>query len=1802
MKKFSTFILSLLMGLNVFAQNQVFKAIPSAEVKNFKVAETQLKQQSSAKADYRNYLENEAFYTTYDLQSNSYLGNRMYQLNDGSVGVVAMMSSDEQGNFSDRGTGYNFYKEGNIDASNAIPQVREEANATGADLRTGWPSIAPYGAEGEILVNHANGLQYYIREKAGEGVWDGPYAIPNPDGMALAWPRIVTTGTNNNTVHIFAAANDSNGSTHQYYLRSADLQNWDIQYSPLEQDNLHIGYYAADDYVVSANGNNIAVVYNNWEKAHTMLYKSTDNGLTWESRIIWENPVHGLDWETDEASLFDELYAPAQVSVAMGTDGVAHVALSVGLYSHRELGTGYTLYHGMFTDGIAYWNSTYETALRSPQDDDLRNALRLWFPNPEDEGYVFLDFTNFCAMTPPHAVEGWAYFDPQKQYTGSQNGAAGDYLMSFGLSAYPAIAVDPAGNLAIAYSAPDVNRDEEYDDQYYYRSIFVNYKPASVDTWSEVVNILTPTNMYSASAHSQSECTYVSAVSNPKNVNEFWFSCMTDDTPGFHTGASGASQDHITTGTINVFKFTPTEEYEVEDPNEPEQPEQSLLFSYEGNYINPTTINITRELNNALEIQFDLEVINTTDSDIEVVCEMECDPSNQTQDYLCWGSCYMPGIYTATNLVAAGGEAVFNGHCGFYDAEWNTLPLGTTAKMKYTFYDKNNPSEKYTFNVNFKYDNPQQQYRNVLIEEFTGRNCMWCPNGHKIANQIAADNHGRVFPINIHAGDYSPTSYPNLNTSDGEKILNGSIVTAFPSGIINRSTSSSIFTDEWEAQTAEQLSQLAEVNIDGKVVINPDTRVAAITVELEYTSSSVNNTNYLTIMMLQDSIFGSQSGSNYNPVQVINGEYCHMHVLRDVITPTWGDAVSPATAGSHIVKTYTYEIPEIIGNPNGVEVDLDNIYFLAFVAETHIGTSTRPILNVDKLENVIDGKTPEHSQFWNPDPSLYPNNMTVISTIAIDGVEQYNTDLELGAFCGDEVRGSGKLQYVGSPANRYECFLMVYGNAGDNITFKLYDHATETVSDLKTNQSVTFEVNGAVGDVINPYAINFTSTIVHNQELKSGWNWYSTYIVNEGAEGLANLENAVGTNGIQIKNQSKFVNQAGGNWYGTLTETSVEDMFMIQLSSATNVALEGYEVNPADYPITLGTNWKWISYPLSTEMSVEEAFASANPSNGDYVKSQKGFAQYYEGLGWSGTLKTMTPGLGYMYQNVSGSAKTLVYPTVSMSKSVAASSMATSEVELHWNPDVTLYPSNMTVIATVEIEGVEQATDNIEIGAFCGDELRGSGRLQYTGAPADRYLCFLMIRGNAGDVNTLKIYDHSTETELDLETDITITFTPDGSEGDIIAPIVINFTAGESVQAVANPVEGGTVEGTGSYQVGETATLKAIENDGYVFLNWTEDGEVVSDEMEYSFVVERATNLVANFAPVYWIPDETLHPNNMSLITTIVIDGVEQDNHRLEIGAFCGEELRGHGRLQYIAAPADKHEAFITIYGEDSDSITFKLYDHATASILDLRTDYSLSFSVNGTVGTVIEPNVMNFTSRVAIEATANPAEGGTVTGAGNYHIGDEVSLTATANEKYAFINWTVEGEEVYTENNYTFTVEGARNLVANFAIIATPANLKAEATSISEINLTWDTVENALSYNVYQGAELLANVTETTLTVDGLEPNTEYCFSVTAVRNETESDKSEEACAKTFGDGIEELALSINIYPNPVDNELFLATELRVEEIAIYDVYGRTTTVYGLQTTDFVHSIDVADLEAGVYFVNIKTENGNIVKRFIKK
>ena len=68
------------------------------------------------------------------------------------------------------------------------------------------------------------------------------------------------------------------------------------------------------------------------------------------------------------------------------------------------------------------------------------------------------------------------------------------------------------------------------------------------------------------------------------------------------------------------------------------------------------------------------------------------------------------------------------------------------------------------------------------------------------------------------------------------------------------------------------------------------------------------------------------------------------------------------------------------------------------------------------------------------------------------------------------------------------------------------------------------------------------------------------------------------------------------------------------------------------------------------------------------------------------------------------------------------------------------------------------------------------------------------------------------------------------------------------------------------------------------------------------------------------------------------------------------------------------------------------------------------------------------------ITATANPEEGGTITGAGTFGHGEICTLTATPNADYHFVNWTENGTAVSSEASYSFTVTGDRDLVANFS------------------------------------------------------------------------------------------------------------------------------------------------------------------------
>ena len=87
-----------------------------------------------------------------------------------------------------------------------------------------------------------------------------------------------------------------------------------------------------------------------------------------------------------------------------------------------------------------------------------------------------------------------------------------------------------------------------------------------------------------------------------------------------------------------------------------------------------------------------------------------------------------------------------------------------------------------------------------------------------------------------------------------------------------------------------------------------------------------------------------------------------------------------------------------------------------------------------------------------------------------------------------------------------------------------------------------------------------------------------------------------------------------------------------------------------------------------------------------------------------------------------------------------------------------------------------------------------------------------------------------------------------------------------------------------------------------------------------------------------------------------------------------------------------------------------------------------------------------------------------------------------------------------------------------------------------------------------------------------------------------------------TFADDekIDENNISeVNVYPNPASDKLYVEIESEVDEVEIYDVYGRQQPIANSQQPT---AIDVSGLNSGVYFVRIKTDSGDIVRRFVKK
>jgi uncharacterized repeat protein (TIGR02543 family) len=135
----------------------------------------------------------------------------------------------------------------------------------------------------------------------------------------------------------------------------------------------------------------------------------------------------------------------------------------------------------------------------------------------------------------------------------------------------------------------------------------------------------------------------------------------------------------------------------------------------------------------------------------------------------------------------------------------------------------------------------------------------------------------------------------------------------------------------------------------------------------------------------------------------------------------------------------------------------------------------------------------------------------------------------------------------------------------------------------------------------------------------------------------------------------------------------------------------------------------------------------------------------------------------------------------------------------------------------------------------------------------------------------------------------------------------------------------------------------------------------------------------------------------------------------------------------------------------------------------------------------------------ISVSATT----GGTVTGGKAYMKGATAILRAAANAGYRFVRWTEGGKQVSSSAEYKFTVNNARVLKAEFAIIGIPDSLKATGVSYNSIKLTWTAVAGAVGYDIYRATSKtgvylkVGNSTAVSFNNTGLTTGTIYYYKV---------------------------------------------------------------------------------------------------------
>lgn len=204
-----------------------------------------------------------------------------------------------------------------------------------------------------------------------------------------------------------------------------------------------------------------------------------------------------------------------------------------------------------------------------------------------------------------------------------------------------------------------------------------------------------------------------------------------------------------------------------------------------------------------------------------------------------------------------------------------------------------------------------QAVKKVLLFDFTGHQCQFCPRGARIATSLHAIYGEQLVVMAVHCGSFSNVNATGMYTYDfrtpeGNQLCSDFGISNFPNGSINFITKNGsilIPYTSWGSVVPSELSKAPAAQISVTPTFNATNRELTAEVSSSFITSRSGNYN-LAVYLIEDSIINWQLDFDANPQD--NPNYVHNHVLRTSFSGTYGEllASNPA-AGSSFNKQYT---------------------------------------------------------------------------------------------------------------------------------------------------------------------------------------------------------------------------------------------------------------------------------------------------------------------------------------------------------------------------------------------------------------------------------------------------------------------------------------------------------------------------------------------------------------------------------------------------------------------------------------------------------------------------------------------------------------------------------------------------------------------------------------------------------------------------------------------------------------------------------------------------------------------------------